>query len=248
MIENKNILIVEIVLLLATVGLFLAIFLVTSDSGPIKFISPMKLMTQYNSISALDTKLESTKKTYAANVSSVETAKNNFDKEKTEYDAISDETVNIIKEATTDEKYNIEYMWIKLGNYATSNNLTLTLVEPGGEGTAESSTSTSTTTSTTTPATNTTTGASSDKTSTTTGTKTSTETTETTETATTDTNSSANEFSITVKGNYINVSDFIFELENDKELRFKLDKIKMEYAGNNQISATFVVKNLVFKK
>ena len=49
---------------------------------------------------------------------------------------------------------------------------------------------------------------------------------------------------ITIKGRYANVADFVFDVENDKSLRFKLDNIKMTYAGDNEIQATFDVLSL----
>ncbi|MEG0872568.1 MAG: hypothetical protein RSG48_01190, partial [Clostridia bacterium] len=55
-------------------------------------------------------------------------------------------------------------------------------------------------------------------------------------------------FKIQVSGSYIDVSDFIFEVENDKDLRFKLDNISIEYVSGNKIKANFDVKNLSIKK
>lgn len=226
MTKTNKLLIFEIVMGLILIGLITSVFFVDLDLGLFKVVSQKTLMSQYDSIKDLDDKLVTTKGNYDSSLKSVETSKAEFKKQKDQYDAITQDTINIIKEATTDEKYNVEYMWIKLGNYAKSNNLVLTLVEPGGTAQADtSSTTTTQTSSTTTPTTGSTAGS-----------------------TTPTTTSSTGEFSISVKGNYINVSDFIFDLENDTELRFKLDKIKMEYAGNNQITASFVVKNLKFVK
>ena len=49
---------------------------------------------------------------------------------------------------------------------------------------------------------------------------------------------------LVVKGRYANVADFVFDVENDKSLRFKLDNIKMSYSGDNTIQATFDVLSL----
>ena len=228
----KKVLIIEIIAVIVIIGLIASIFFIDLDLGIFKVVSKDTLLAQYDSIKVLDTKLINAKTNYDTSIKSLETSKSDFKKQKDQYDAITDETIAIIKEATTDEKYNIEYMWIKLGNYAKSNNLTLSLVEPGGTEQAVS------TTTGTTPAPTT-------ATSTTTSTTTTPTTSPTTGAAST---SSGGEFTIKVKGNYIDVSDFIFELENDDELRFKLDKIKMEYAGSNEITATFAVKNLKFIK
>ena len=53
---------------------------------------------------------------------------------------------------------------------------------------------------------------------------------------------------IQVKGSYMDISDFIFEVENDKALRFKLDNISIEYVSGTTIKANFDVKNLIIKK
>lgn len=218
MIENKKFLIFEGIMGVIVIGLILCVFFVDLDLGIFKIVSQKTLMSQFSSIKDLDTKLVSVKTNYDVSIKSVETAKTEYKKQKDQYDAITDETISIIKEATTDEKYNVEYMWIKIGNYAKANNLTLSLVEPGGS--VQSATSGSQTSSTTTQ-----TGASA-----------------------TSTTSSGSDFIISVKGNYTNVSGFIFDLENDTELRFKLDRLKMEYAGSNQITTSFAVKNLKFVK
>lgn len=223
MIENKKLLIGEVAALLIIIGLFVSIFFIDFDLFIFKLVSTNKIVDEYNSLKITDTKLSNTKNRYNASLKGLDTAKAEFEKQKEQYEAITDETVEIIKEATVDEKYNIEYMWIKLGNYATTNNLALTLVEPGGKvQTEQTETDTQVTSG---------------------------DTEEKTDTPNVQNPvSSSNEMTIKVVGNYINVSQFIFELENDKELRFKLDKIRMEYAGNNQITATFAVKNLVFNK
>ena len=57
-----------------------------------------------------------------------------------------------------------------------------------------------------------------------------------------------NVLKIQVTGSYINVSDFIFEVENDKDLKFKLDNISIEYVSGRTIKATFDVKNTIILK
>jgi hypothetical protein len=233
--EKKKFIIFEIISGLLVIGLVLTVFFVDLDLGIFKIISQKNLVAQYNSLKELDTKLLTAKTNYDTSVKAVETSKSDYKRQKDQYDAITDETIAVIKEATTEEKYNIEYMWIKLGNYATANNLTLSLVEPGGSSQVETPEK-----ATTTQTTNTTTQTTDDNTNSAAG--------NTNTPAPSSNTASSGELSISVKGNYLNVSEFIFELENDGELRFKLDKIKMEYAGNNQITATFAVKNLKFVK
>ena len=134
--------------------------------------------------------------------SQLQSAKNSFDVAKEAYENIDESTIEIVQEATKEEKYFIEYLWIELGNYATANNLGINIITPGS--TNSTSTSSSSAGST---------GANS-------GVK------------------------ITVEGRYANVADFVFDVENDKSLRFKLDNIKMTYSGDNQITATFDILSL----
>lgn len=233
MMNRKKLLIGEGIAALIVAGIIAAIFMVETDLGIFKIVSPQSLMSQYNSIKDMNSKLDTSKTNYETSLKAVETAKSEYTKQKEKYEAITDETISIIKDATADEQYNIDYIWVQIGNYAKANNLVLSLIEPGGS--SQTATDTSSNTSTTT-------GTNSQVTSESKGTDTQSATTSTT------TKSPSNELSIKVVGNYTDVSDFIFELENDVELRFKLDKIKMEYAGNNQITATFAVKNIKFKK
>ena len=46
----------------------------------------------------------------------------------------------------------------------------------------------------------------------------------------------------------MNTSDFIFEVENDTSLRFKLDNISMDYVQGTTIKTTFDVKNITVNK
>jgi len=261
MINAKNMLIWEIVLLIIIVGIITCVFVVEMDLGIFKIMSPQKLASQYDSIVDMNSRIVTSKNNYDSSLKTIETAKKDYTREKEKYESITDETIAIIKEATSDEQYNIDYIWITIGNYASANNLSLSLVEPGGSSSASSTPATNnesqTTTSTTTETNN--------ESQTTTSTTTETKNDEQVTSQTSDTEKASNtiptpkppaspvknsgsEFSIKVVGDYIDVSSFIFELENDIELRFKLDNIKMEYAGNNQITATFAVKNLKFKK
>ena len=53
---------------------------------------------------------------------------------------------------------------------------------------------------------------------------------------------------IQLQGSYIDISDFIFEVENDDELKFKLDNIRIEYVEGTTIKATIDVKNTIIVK
>lgn len=233
--------------------------------GPIHLSSIKSIMAQDKKVKAAEAELDTAKTLYEAAVTGLESQKAKFEKEKGQYDAISDDTVNIIKEATAKENYSIEYMWIKLGNYAIKNNLSIVLVEPGGA----SDTSSATTTDVAESGETTSTPVSSSSQATTNQATTNQATTNqatdsTSQSSASDTVQSANKsddatdtdtsdangdktLKINISGTYMNVSDFIFEVENDSELKFKLDNISMQPTGDG-VSATFDVKNMIIVK
>ena len=248
--------------------------------GPIHLSSIKSIMAQDKKVKAAEAELDTAKTLYEAAVTGLESQKAKFEKEKGQYDAISDDTVNIIKEATAKENYSIEYMWIKLGNYAIKNNLSIVLVEPGGASDTSSATTTDSTESgetTSTPVSSssqattnqaTTNQATTNQTTTNQATTNQTTTNQATDStgqsSASDTVQSANKsddatdtdtsdangdktLKINISGTYMNVSDFIFEVENDSELKFKLDNISMQPTGDG-VSATFDVKNMIIVK
>ncbi|MBQ8043312.1 MAG: hypothetical protein IJ272_04080 [Clostridia bacterium] len=125
--------------------------------------------------------------------SELQTSKNSFDVAKETYENIDESTIEIVQEATKEEKYFIEYLWIVLGNYATTNNVAINITTPGAGAEGETA---------------------------------------------------GTGVQITIEGRYSNIADFVFDVENDKSLRFKLDNIKMTYSGNNKVKATFDVLSL----
>lgn len=243
--NNKKYIIV-IAVLVVSIGMVVLFSLVDVNLGIFKIASVTTLLEQRVAINDSEAKLKQEESTYNTAINNIKTQQTKYKTEKTKYETISDDTINIINEATTEENYNIEYMWVKLGNYAKSNNLTLIVTEPGGTVTqTPTTTDAKTTTGTTaTTATNTTTpiaGATTTTPNTTGMTGTATQTP-------TPTGSTTQALRIQVKGSYIDVSDFIFEVENDKDLRFKLDNISIEYVSGTTIKVNFDVKNLIIKK
>ena len=238
--------------------------------GPIHLSSIKSIMAQDKKVKAAEAELDTAKTLYEAAVTGLESQKTKFEKEKGQYDAISDDTVNIIKEATAKENYSIEYMWIKLGNYAIKNNLSIVLVEPGGASDASSATTTDvaesgeTTSTPVSSSSQSTTNQSTTNQATTNQATTNQATDSTSQSSSSGTVQSANKsdddtdtdtsdangdktLKINISGTYMNVSDFIFEVENDSELKFKLDNISMQPTGDG-VSATFDVKNMIIVK
>ena len=223
--------------------------------GPIHLSSIKSIMAQDKKVKAAEAELDTAKTLYESAVTGLESQKTKFEKEKGQYDAISDDTVNIIKEATAKENYSIEYMWIKLGNYAIKNNLSIVLVEPGGASDTSSATTTDVAESgetTSTPVSSSsqaTTNQATDSTSQSSSSGTvqsANKSDDDTDTDTSDANGDKT-LKINISGTYMNVSDFIFEVENDSELKFKLDNISMQPTGDG-VSATFDVKNMIIVK
>ena len=156
-------------------------------------------------------------------------------------------------------------MWIKLGNYAIKNNLSIVLVEPGGASDASSATTTDVAESGETTSTPVSSSSQSTTNQSTTNQATTNQATDSTSQSSSsgtvqsanksddDTDTDASDangdktLKINISGTYMNVSDFIFEVENDSELKFKLDNISMQPTGDG-VSATFDVKNMIIVK
>ena len=221
--------------------------------GPVNAISITGISEKKADVETAKVDLDGTKTRYDQTKASLETAKKQFNDEKSKYELISDETIKAVKEATKEEEYMIEYLWITLGNYATAHKLSLSVIEPGGK-------VSQTTTPTTDKATNVSTGTgiqgdengvTAEKNAATTGTPTDTTTNDTTTQTSTNSNaatSSDSALTVQVKGSYIDLADFVFEVENDKSLRFRLDNIKMTSSGGTEVTTTFNVKDFTVLK
>ena len=242
--NNKKMIIISSILGV-TVILIVLLMLLGANLIIVKIPSISSLVGEYGLVKKSEKDLSTAQGTYYTTVSNLEKAESDYDKQKNKYNSISDETINVIKEATTEESYNLEYMWIKLGNYAKKNNLEIVMVEPGGKqitnnNSSNSGSSTDNTDSNSTTTTTTTTSSSTTNNSTNSSTNTSSDTSAST--------SSSSALKIEVKGSYMNISDFIFEVENDTSLRFKLDNISMDYVKKTTVKASFDVKNIVINK
>lgn len=260
--DNVKILIC-VILFLMFGGLTVLFCMLDVNLGFISTSSIEGIIAKREQLLNLEGKLESTESTYTNTKNKVETSKKAFTTAKNKYEAISDETIDLIKEATTEENYDIEYMWIKLGNYASVNNLKILLVEPGGTVTETttgdstktdaSNTKTSTTNTNKSTSNNASTPASSTTASTDASKAANTATTAAVENTTANNTTSSKTtdntlLTVTLEGSYLNMSDFVFEVENDKELRFKLDNMEVTYVSGTTIKAKFNVKNVIMIK
>lgn len=198
--------IMSVTLILLIVGVVLVL---TNDIDFKLFetISTDTITDKKENVEGLMADEETETKKYEKQLDALSSAQNSYKAAKQKYDAIDKATIELVQEATADEKYFIEYLWIVLGNYARDNDLMIDIVTPSSK-------------------------------------KDTTEGNATNIDVTVDKNA----IKIIVQGRYANVADFVYEVENDKELKFKLDNIKMTYTKNNAIQATFNVLNLKVKK
>lgn len=201
----------------------------------IKTLSISGIKRKADLANSLNLSFEQTQAKYNQMIIERTMAEKEYEKQKTKYATISDETISLIKDVTKDQKYMIEYLWIVLGDYAEDNNLKLVVMEPNqmatfniesGQVAVQEAKQTGTA-SVTTP----------------TGQKTSTSgnQTNTTEKIIISPVTNSNTVKILLIGEYEDITDFVFEVENDKNLKFKLDNMSMQYAGNNYVLSQFDV-------
>lgn len=212
--EFRKIIIMAVSLLILVVGL-VVILTTDMDFGVFRSLGVASISDKKVSLETLVLNEVQEREKHETAIDTLEATKNQYEAAKKAFDNIDKSTVELVQEATMDERYFIEYLWIVLGNYAKENNLLINIITPGSksqtiEGTGEDGNATST--------------------------------------PVVDTSVSNDAVKIIVKGRYANVADFVYEVENDKELKFKLDNIKMTYVKNNVIEATFNVLSLKVKK
>ena len=257
---NKNIVKVIglIVILVVLVAAIVFLLIKGISIGPINAVSVNGIAEKSEDVETAKEDLRKAEGQYESNVESLALSKKEYETQKEAYELISDEKIAAVKEATKEEEYLIEYLWITLGNYATAHDLDLAIIEPGGTvggQNAETIPTDETTVSTGTGVTGNASGVTSTTNAATTGSPTSgtqkgenEEEKETTVTVVDGLTSSAEALTVQVKGNYIDLADFVFEVENDKSLRFRLDNIKMQSAGGTDVIASFNVKDFTVLK
>ena len=241
---DKNIIkIVGLILgLIVIVAIILLLFIKGIKIGSFEVVSISGIGTKKDAVKKAKQNLEVVEGQYLANLKELENEKEDFSTQKDAYEKISDETITAITDATKEEEYFIEYLWITLGNYAAAHDLALAVIEPGG--TVSQSTAANTVAN------------SDDKTDVSTGTGingnsqgvTTTANTATTENVVASATSSADALTVQVRGTYMDLADFVFEVENDKSLRFRLDNISMKSAGGTEVITSFNVKDFTVLK
>lgn len=232
MVEENNKIIAIIIVIFITLALTVTLMFI--DIPALGTCSIKSIISQNSDLKKKESELAKLKSDYTLLDTTLETAKKSFDSEKAKYEAISEDTINVIKEMNTDENYSLEYMWIKLGNYALKNNLTLVMVEPGntkGDLEKQANNSDSTNSNEKSVTKDESVVASSEN-----------------KEESNKTNSSSGVLQIQVTGSYMNLSDFVYDVESDTELKFKLDNIKMEKKDGTDVTTTFDVKNVIINR
>lgn len=180
------------VLLILLIGCMVYVTIETVNLGDIKLLSFEDMKAKNVELEVAEVELDTAKLQYEIATDNLKRAKSSYETAKKSYDNISEEKINTIKEATKEEHYYIDWLWIVLGGYADSNGLELTVKDPrlGSE------------------------------------------------------SSTNGTIKIKLVGRYSDITDFVFEVENDNDLKFKLDNMLMEYDGDNKVSATFDVLSM----
>ena len=133
--------------------------------------------------------------TYKKKLSDLESSIKNLTTAKQKYlDLASISTDTEIQQANQEQIYTMEFLWDKVGAYATKNGITLTwnVVSTGV--------------------------------------------------------SSKYNLNFTVTGSYIGIINYIYALENDAELAFRIENFKISSAGTNDVTATFTTSNIAIKE
>lgn len=219
--EYKKIIIMAVVLLIMIIAIVVALT-TDVDFGLFKNLSIASISHKKVSVETLALNEVAEKIEHEQAIDVLESAKNKYETSRQKFENIDKSTIDMVQEATKDEKYFIEYLWIVLGSYANDNGLLINIITPGS--TAEKVEEVEKETQD---------GAEGEATE---------------SKPTLDVAVAEDAIKIIVRGRYANVADFVYEVENDKELKFKLDNIKMTYASNNEIEATFNVLSLKVKK
>lgn len=181
---------------------------------------------------------EVTSNSQKAKIKELEQAKKDFEIEKDKYEKIPDSTIEMIKNASKKEKYSLEYLWVRIGQYAKKYNLNISLIEPGGTIVAEEEAKPEEPKEEVKPedelpkppekpleAPSVKPGE------------------EKPGEEKPEKDKKSKNYRIQAIGNYDKIADFVYAIETDETLRFKLDNIVME-STEQGISARFEIKNL----
>lgn len=220
---KKLLILILIVLLLALT------FIVGIKGFGIGNIDVLSIQGIQNKSANLDEKIQEAgklaQKDFKQAVSDVESTAKELENVKEEYLSLLPQNAEDGSQTLpTLKRYEIETLWVKIGNHATTEGTVIKMdVVQGGTGIKTPDTTTGT------EATN----------------KTATETNTTTRS---NQEYSYYDLKFTVNGSYIAITDFISDIENDDELGFKIEDFKLvPSSSGSELQATFTCKDILIK-
>ena len=188
---KKTLILILILLLLVTIGfmVFKSLKIGNIEVLGVKNLGEenKKLDTSIQTLS----RLSSTD--YQKVLSDITSSSKQYEQAKTEYEELA--TVSTDSEVTTAsqlQKYEIEYLWTRIGNHATSENVVLKL-EIKANSTSQAT--------------------------------------------------GYYDLNFTATGDYVSLTDFVYDIENDSTLGFKIEGFKMEPSGSG-LQASFTCTNI----
>ena len=189
----RKILIVVLICLLLLLGGYIVINKL--EVGPLEILGILEIK---NENSKLDTKIGEASRLassdYQAELTNLNKSLKTLQNEKQSYeDLVVLSSNDEVDAATKFEKYEIEYIWTKVGNHATSEGVVMKLEVTKGSSNTQG----------------------------------------------------LYDLKFTVTGNYIGITDFISDIENDDRLGFKIEDFKMIPGGNtDDLVGTFTCKDI----
>lgn len=186
----KKILLIVLIILLAT----LTYFSIANglEVGNIQILSVSQIQEKNESLDISIEKLNSAiTKEFPKKISEVKTATEALQKTKKAYlDKTTSYTDEQILSATQEEKYDIEFLWTRVGQHATEKGVNIKMDIKAGD------------------------------------------------------TEDVKDLNFTVQGSYIGITDFIYAVEEDEDLNFRVKNFKMLPNKGEILKATFLVKNI----
>ena len=188
---KKSLIMILILLLLVTTGFMIFNSL---KIGGLQILGIRKLNDENKKLDASIQTLSRLSSTdYQQAILDITNSSKQYEQAKTEYEELT--IVSTDSEITTAnqlQKYEIEYLWTRIGNHASSENVVLKL-EVKANSTSEAT--------------------------------------------------GYYDLNFVATGDYVGLTDFIYDIENDSSLGFKIEGFKMEPSGNN-LQASFTCTNI----
>ena len=219
----------KLLILILIILLLVLVFIVGWQGFGIGKIQVLGLQGIQGKSAELDEKIQEAgklaQKDFKESVDDVESTAKELESKKEEYLALLPQNAEDgTQTLPTLKRYEIETLWVKIGNHATSEGTVIKMdVVQGGANIETPETQDSTNAEVEAISTNTTTNSNLEY--------------------------SYYDLKFTVNGSYIAITDFISDIENDDELGFKIEEFKLVPSGSgSELQATFTCKDILIKK